>query len=133
LNYEAALQPVRSLFVNTQLSHQVMVGTRMISANIFYNKDVKNAAIYSSLLNVDAGYHYTLAKLLQCGSSVTFLDNKEVVRQLGVRQQVAAQLLKRVNMNLSVDARKDLIQSSQNYLYGNFRTELSFHYLLNSN
>lgn len=131
LNYEAALQPVRSLFVNTQLSHQIAVGSRMISANLFYNRDIKNAAIYSNLLNVDAGYHYTLVKLLQCSSSLTYLDNKDVVRQLGVRQQIGAQLLKRVNMNVSVDARKDLLQTPQNYLYGNFRTEMSFHYLLN--
>lgn len=131
MNYEAARQPVRSLFINTQMSHQVAVGSNMISANIFYNRDLKNEAIYNNLLNLDAGYHYSLLKIFRCGSSLTFLDNREVVRQVGLRQQVGAQLLRRLNLDVSIDARKDLITSAQNYLYGNFRTEISFHYQLN--
>lgn len=131
LNYENAVQPVRSMFVNTQLSHNIMIGRRMIAGNLFYNRDLKNAAIYSNLLNIDAGYHYALLKSIQCSSSLTFLDNKDVVRQMGVRQQAAAQLMKRFSVNLSVDLRKDLINTPQNYLYGNFRTEMSLHYQLN--
>ncbi|MBO9154066.1 hypothetical protein ACFOTA_17740 [Chitinophaga sp. GCM10012297] len=131
MHYITAAEPVKSLFVNTQVSHTIPVNGKMIAATIFYNRDLKNAAVYSNLLNMDAGYHYTLLKILQCGSSLTFLDNKDVVRQIGVRQQASAQLLKRWNVNLSVDARKDLVTSAQNYLYGNFRTELSLHYQLN--
>lgn len=131
LNYESSLQPVRSLFINTNLSHSVMVGSRMISANLFYNRDLKDAAIYNNLLNVDAGYHYSVLKMLQCSSGLTYLDNKDVVRQVGVRQQVGARLLKRWMMNVNVDLRKDLLTTSQNYLYGNFRTEMSLQYQLN--
>ncbi|MRG44752.1 hypothetical protein GFS24_06485 [Chitinophaga sp. SYP-B3965] len=131
LNYENALQPIRSMFINTQVSHSVMIGTRMVTGNLFYNRDLKNAATYSNLLNIDAGYHYALLKTIQCSSSLTFLDNKDVVRQIGVRQQAAAQLMKRFSVNVSVDLRKDLINTPQNYLYGNFRTEMSLHYQLN--
>jgi hypothetical protein len=131
MNYITAAAPINSLFINTQVSHTIPINGKMIAATIFYNRDLKNAAVYSNLLNMDAGYHYTLLKILQCGSSLTFLDNKDVVRQIGIRQQAAAQLLKRWNVNVSVDARKDLINSAQNYLYGNFRTELSLHYQLN--
>jgi hypothetical protein len=131
LNYENAVEPVRSMFINTHLSHNVMIGSRMIAGNLFYNRDLKNAAIYSNLLNIDAGYHYALLKHIQCGSSLTFLDNKDVVRQMGIRQQAAAQLMKRFSVNVSVDLRKDLINTPQNYLYGNFRTEMSLHYQLN--
>lgn len=131
MRYITATEPIRSLFINTQVSHTIPINGKMIAASIFYNRDLKNAAVYSNLLNMDAGYHYTVLKVLQCGSSVTFLDNKDVVRQIGIRQQAAAQLLKRWNVNVSVDARKDLVTSTQNYLYGNFRTELSLHYQLN--
>ena len=131
LNYENAVQPIRSMFINTHLSHNVMIGSRMIAGNLFYNRDMKNAAIYSNLLNIDAGYHYALLKHIQCGSSLTFLDNKDVVRQVGFRQQAATQLMKRFSVNVSVDLRKDLINTPQNYLYGNFRTEMSLHYQLN--
>lgn len=131
LNYESALQPIRSLFINTNLSHTIMVGSRMVSANLFYNRDLKDAAIYNNLLNVDAGYHYSLLKMLQCSSGLTYLDNKDVVRQVGIRQQVGAQLLKRWMVNVNVDLRKDLLTTPQNYLYGNFRTEMSLQYQLN--
>lgn len=131
LNYESLYQPVRSLFVNTNISHSIILGSRMISTNIFYNRDLKGAAIYSDLLNIDAGYSYSVLKILQCSSGLTYLDSKSVVRQIGVRQQLGARLLKRWTTNVSMDLRKDLLTTPQNYLYGNFRTEMSLQYQLN--
>lgn len=131
LHYLTSAGPLKSLFLNTQVSHTIPIGERMISTNIFYNRDVRNAAIYGNLLTIDAGYHYRLLKVLQCGSSLTFLDNRNVVSQAGIRQQVAATLLRRCQVNLSLDARKSFMDAPQNYLYGNFRSEVSFFYLLN--
>ncbi len=131
MHYMTDVAPVKSLFVNAFVSHTIPVGEKMITANVFYNRDIKNAAVYSNLLTADAGYQYRLVKFLQCGSSLTFLDNRGVVRQAGIRQQVSAQLLGRCQVNLSMDARKDLMNTPQNYLYGNFRSELSIFYMLN--
>lgn len=131
LHYLTAAGPLKSLFLNTHVSHTIPLGERMITANVFYNRDVRDAAIYGNLLTVDAGYHYRLWKVLQCGSSLTFLDNRSVVSQAGIRQQLSAVLLRRCQVNLSLDARKSFMDTPQNYLYGNFRSELSFFYLLN--
>lgn len=131
MHYLTAGSPVKSLFLNAFVSHSIPVGEKLVTANVFYNRDIKDAAVYANLLTADAGYQYRLAKFLQCGSSLTFLDNKGVVRQAGIRQQVSASVFGRCQVNLSVDARKDLVNTPQNYLYGNFRSELSIFYMLN--
>ncbi|WP_341836435.1 hypothetical protein WJU16_00855 [Chitinophaga pollutisoli] len=131
MHYLTAGDPVKSLFLTAFVSHSIPVGEKLVTANVFYNRDIKDAAVYANLLTADAGYQYRLAKFLQCSSSLTFLDNKGVVRQAGIRQQVSASVLGRCQVNLSVDARKDLVNTPQNYLYGNFRSELSIFYMLN--
>lgn len=131
LHYMTAETPLKSLFLNAFVNHTIPVGGQMITANVFYNYDMKGAAIYANLLTADAGYQFRLAKFLQCGSSLTFLDNRGVVRQVGFRQQVGAQVLGRCQVNLSLDARQNLINTPQNYLYGNFRSDLSIFYMLN--
>jgi hypothetical protein len=122
---------LHSLFINIGSMHTFMAGPGMVVLNAFYNRDVKNAAIYNNLLNLDGGYQYTLWKVLSCGSSLIYMDSKDVVTQIGLRQQVSAQLFKRWSLAISADGRKNLKNTSANYYYGKFNTSMSLHYQIN--
>lgn len=127
LNY----QFLKSLFVNISSMHTFMAGPGMVITNIYYNRDVKDAAVYNNLLNLDAGYQYVIWKNISCGSALIYMDSKDVVRQIGLRQQVSAQLFKRWSLALSADGRKNLKNTAANFYYGRFNTTTSLHYQIN--
>lgn len=122
---------LHSLFVNIGSMHTFMAGPGMVVLNAFYNRDIKNAAVYNNMLNVDGGYQYTLWKVLSCGSSLIYMDSKDVVTQIGLRQQVSAQFFKRWSLAISADGRKNLKNTVANYYYGRFNTAMSLHYQIN--
>jgi hypothetical protein len=122
---------LHSLFVNVGSMHTFMAGPGMVVLNAFYNRDIKNAAVYNNMLNVDGGYQYVLWKVLSCGSSLIYMDSKDVVTQIGLRQQVSAQFLKRWSLAISADGRKNLKNTAANYYYGRFNTAMSLHYQIN--
>lgn len=122
---------LHSLFINMGSMQTFMAGPGMVVLNAFYNRDLKNAAVYNNMINVDGGYQYTLWKVLSCGSSLIYMDSKDVVTQIGLRQQVSAQLLRRWSLAISADGRKNLKNTSANYYYGRFNTTMSLHYQIN--
>jgi hypothetical protein len=124
LNYQA----VRSVFVNVSGMQTLMVGPGMVVANVYYNRDVTNSAIYNNLLNLDGGYQYMLWKIISCGTSLIYMDSRDVVRQIGLRQQLSAQLFKRWQVAVSADGRKNLLNTAANFYYGRFNTMTSLHY-----
>ena len=111
--------------------HSIVAGQGMVVTNLYYNRDVKDAAIYNNLLNIDAGYQYILWKKISCGSSLIYVDNKDVVRQIGLRQQLSAQFFKRWNFAIAADGRKNLMNTAANFYYGRFNTTTSLHYQIN--
>lgn len=123
-------QDIRSLFVNFSSMHTLMAGPGMVIANLYYNRDVNNAAIYNNLLNLDGGYQYMLWKSVSCGTSLVYMDSRHVVRQIGLRQQLSAQLCKRWQIAVSADGRKNLLNTPANFYYGRFNTTTSLHYLI---
>lgn len=124
-------QSLKSLFINLAGMQTFMLGPGMVVTNLYYNRDVKNAAIYNNLLNIDAGYQYVLWKKVSCGTSLIYMDSKDVVRQIGLRQQVAAQLFGRWSFSVAADGRKNLKNTAANYYYGRFNTTTSLHYQIN--
>lgn len=131
MRYLDTLSPINSLFINAATMHTFMVGPGMVVTDLSYSRDLENAAIYNNLFNADAGYQYTLWKVMSCGSSLIYMDSKDVVQQVGIRQQIAAQLLKHWSVSISADVRKDLQNSAANYYYGKFNTSMAIHYLIN--
>ncbi|NSL88118.1 hypothetical protein ECE50_014820 [Chitinophaga sp. Mgbs1] len=125
------LYPSRSLLVNLNTNQSFIIGTHVLTVSVLYNKDVKDQALYGNLLTAETGWSYMLLKRIACTSGLTYLRNKGVVEQAGIRQTMGAELLPRLNMNVYVDCRKHLVNTAQNYLFGNFSTQLSLHYLLN--
>jgi hypothetical protein len=121
----------QSVLVNLNVNHSLVINKNMLSMSLFYNRDVKNYALYGNLLTIESGWNYTILKKISCSSGATYLDNKDVVRQVGVKQTLNTNLLPRLNANLYLDCRKNLLNTPQNYLFGNFRSEIALHYLLN--
>ncbi|MBC9914055.1 hypothetical protein [Chitinophaga varians] len=123
--------PVKSLLVNLNVNQSFIINTNMLTLSVMYNKDVKGQALYGNLLTAETGWSYTVLKKIACTSSITYLNNKAVVEQAGIKQSIGTELLPRLNVNLYLDCRKNMVNTSQNYLFGNFSSQLMIHYLLN--
>lgn len=130
LHYLQPAATLKSLFMNAASMQTWMAGRGMVIVSAMYNRDLNNTAVYNNLLNTEGGYQYTLWKL-SCGSSLIYMNSKDIVTQIGLRQQVSAQLLKRWSLNLSVDARHNLHNTTTNYYYGKFNTAMALHYQIN--
>lgn len=123
--------PVKSLLVNMNITQSFIINTNMLTLSVMYNKDVKEQALYGDLLTAETGWSYTVLKKISCTSGLTYLNNKAVVEQAGIKQSIGTELLPRLNVNLYLDCRKNFLNTTQNYLFGNFSTQLMIHYLLN--
>ncbi|SEW52806.1 hypothetical protein [Chitinophaga arvensicola] len=123
--------PQHSTLLNININHSLVISSHVLSMNLFYNKDIKGEAVYANLLTLETGWTYLVLKKISCSSGVTYLDNKAVVQQLGFRQTAGTSVLPRLNVNMYVDCRKNLLNTPQNYLFGNFRSELAISYQLN--
>ncbi|SFM67486.1 hypothetical protein SAMN05428949_0394 [Chitinophaga sp. YR627] len=130
LNYTQPDAPLKSLFVNASSMQTWMAGPGMVMVSALYSRDINNAAVYNNLLNTEGGYQYTLWKL-SCGSSLIFMDSKDVVTQLGLRQQVSAQFFRHWSLSVSADGRHNIRNTAANYYYGRFNTAMSLHYQIN--
>jgi hypothetical protein len=130
LNYVQPDAPLKSLFVNASSMQTWMAGPGMVMVSALYSRDIRNAAVYNNLLNTEGGYQYFLWKL-SCSSTLIFMDSKDVVTQLGLRQQVAAQFFKHWSLSVSADGRHNINNTAANYYYGRFNTAMSLHYQIN--
>ncbi|WP_295121524.1 hypothetical protein [uncultured Chitinophaga sp.] len=127
----SATLPLNSVLANVNIAENLVINGHVLSLNMFYNYDLKQNAVYGNMLNMDAGWSYMLFKTLNCNSGITFLDNHNMVTQLGVKQSMSVELIPGVNAAVYVDTRKNLYSSPLNYLFGTFRTEFSLQYLIN--
>ncbi|THU38421.1 hypothetical protein FAM09_17275 [Niastella caeni] len=106
----------------------VPVGSKVISMNMFYNKEFADHELMGDLLTGEIGAGYPVLKSIMLNSSVTYLNNSIAARQIGIRQSVSTTVLKNCTLGLFIDCRKNLITPVNPYLYGSFRGELSVHY-----
>lgn len=130
LNYLAPDAPLKSLFVNASSMQTWMAGPGMVMVSVLYSRDVKNTAVYNNLLNTEGGYQYRLWKL-SCSSALIYMDSRDVVTQLGLRQQLSAQFFKHWSVTASADGRHNIRNTAANYYYGRFNTAISLHYQIN--
>ncbi|RFS22048.1 hypothetical protein DVR12_15515 [Chitinophaga silvatica] len=121
----------KSLLLNLNMNHSVVINSNVLSFSLFYNKDLKNQAVYGNLFTAETGWSYPLTEKISCNSGINYLDNANVVRQVGIRQSISATVLSRLQASWYVDCRKQLMNTPQNYLFGNFNTQLSLNYQFN--
>lgn len=81
------------------------------------------------MFNGDFSCQYSLLKM-NITSSVTFLDNKDVARQVGIKQNLQLLAGKHFDISAYADLRKNLIQPVYPDLYAAGRGELSIKYYL---
>jgi hypothetical protein len=77
----------------------------------------------------DAGSTFLLFKKLSLSSAISYNSVQGWYRQVGIKQTISNQLSDRFNLNVYVDARKNLALY-QPLLYGLFRADVSIHYLI---
>ncbi|MCK7556258.1 hypothetical protein MKQ70_15030 [Chitinophaga sedimenti] len=130
MRFTTAGVPLNSTLINVNMAENIVIDKNLLSVNFFYNRDLQQNALYSNLLNMDAGWSYMLFKTLSCSSGLTFLDNKGLVTQGGIKQTPAFELIPKVQVNIYTDCRKNFYSSPQNYLFGTFRSEFSLQYLI---
>lgn len=130
MEQQSATIPLNSLMTNINLTQTLTFKTNTLVMNVFYNRDIKDNALYGNLLTAEASWNYQLWERVSCSSGLTYLSNTGIVKQAGVKQHVQTMLLPKLSMNAYVDCRTSFLNSAQNYLFGNFRGELSFLYTL---
>lgn len=118
-------------FMTIVYAQNLMMKTVSLSANAFYNKELNGVRVLGDMLNADAGCQYTLLKNLSVSSSITYLDNENIARQVGVRQNIQLSMLKNFDVSAFVDFRKNLIDPLYPDLFATGRGELSIRYFLN--
>lgn len=120
----------RSEFATAIYSQTFILHSFSISGNAFYNKELSGKKILGDMLNADAGFQYTLFRNLSVSSAMTYLDNQNVARQVGIRQNMQVTVLKNFDLGAFIDVRKNLINPLYPDLFSTGRGEVSIRYYL---
>lgn len=133
MDYRNEISPLKSLLVNVGITQTLVFKTNVLAVNLFYNKDLKDNALYNNLFTADASWNYRLMQNIGCSSGLTWLSNEGVVKQAGFKQSIQASLSSRLSVSGYADCRTNIYNTVQNYLFGTFRGEVSLNYSLNKN
>jgi hypothetical protein len=112
----------------------VMVGKYSFFSNTLYNyvDNASNFIYFNTSFSSELGVSYTVGKFLAASSSFNYQSVSGWYSQVALRQSLAGQLGKRVNLNLYIDAGKN-IKLYQPTPFGTVRGELSIQYMVNQN
>ncbi|HMI03903.1 MAG TPA: hypothetical protein VK541_15565 [Pedobacter sp.] len=130
---QSMLNPVSNInsdFATVLYSQTFLLKSFSLSGNAFYNRELGGEKILGDMLNADVGCQYTLLKNLSVSSAVTYLDNQNVARQVGLRQNVQVTVLRNFDLSAFVDVRKNLINPLYPDLFSTGRGEVSIRYYL---
>lgn len=105
------------------------IGNKLLYLNSNYNfaNNPSEYVYFNSSFLGEAGITYLLFKKISSSSAVTYNSVSGWYRQMGIRQTISNQLNNRFNLNLYIDARKNLALY-QPLLYGLFRADISIQY-----
>jgi hypothetical protein len=118
-------------FMTVVYSQNLMMKSISLSGNAFYNKELSGSRILGDMINADVACQYTLLKNLSVSSAVTYLDNENIAKQVGIRQNIQLSMLKNFDVSAFLDLRKNLINPLYPDLFATGRGELSIRYFLN--
>lgn len=109
----------------------IVVKQKLLYLNVNYDY-AHNASGYiylNSSFMADAGSTFQLFKKLSLSSAISYNSIQGWYRQVGIKQTISNQLSDRFNLNIYMDARKNLALY-QPLLYGLFRADVSIHYTI---
>jgi hypothetical protein len=109
----------------------ITVNRKLLYLNLQYDYANNNSqyVYFNSSLLTEAGMTYLVLKKVSLSSAISYNSVKGWYNQVGIKQTISSELNDRFNLNLFVDARKN-IALYQPLLYGLFRADISIHYLL---
>lgn len=109
----------------------IIVNRKLLYINLQYDYANNNSqyVYFNSSLLTEAGMTYLVLKKISLSSAMSYNSVKGWYSQVGIKQTISGELNDRFNLNLFVDARKN-IALYQPLLYGLFRADISIHYLL---
>lgn len=123
--YESSSQ---SSLVNVSYMQSLVLKNSSLTGTLFYNKELSQFKIIGDLLTSDLTYQYQVAKNLQLGSGLTYLNNAAIAKQVGVKQSLQVTAGKHFDISAAVDLRKNLITPQYADLYASTRGEISLKY-----
>jgi hypothetical protein len=127
--YVLDYEPISNTTVTVSGFQNITIGGKLYYLNTQYDYANNNSqyVYFNSSFLTEAGVTYLLLKRISLSSALSYNSVQGWYRQIGVRQTVAGQLTDRFNLNIYVDARKN-IELLQPLLFGLFRTDISIHY-----
>ncbi|MFD0794727.1 hypothetical protein ACFQZX_13960 [Mucilaginibacter litoreus] len=128
-NYAALVSGTRLFMMN--YTQSLVVDKNVLTANVFYNKELATARLIGDMLNSDLSCQYNLSRRFSLSSGLTYLNNANSARQAGIRQNVNYRPAERFSVSAFIDIRKNLIRSLYPDLYAACRAELSLQYRIN--
>ena len=118
----------KSLLLSSYQS--LTAGKKLFYLNLMYNNSfsISQYTWFNSSLNTESGITYQLFKKISGSSALTYNEVKMWYQQAGIRQTVSSQLSGHFNLNIYIDARKNL-RLFQPLLYGSFRADIAVQYI----
>lgn len=127
LNHQ--LSASNSNFITFNYLQSIVLRNATVSATLFYNKETSDIKLIGDMLNADFSCQYSLLNL-NITSGITYLDNQDIARQIGIKQNLQIFAGKHFDINAYADIRKNLIEPLYPDLYTASRGELSIKYYL---
>lgn len=124
------LSAISSDFLMVAYTQSVAFKQNTLSASLLYNKELSDYQLIGNMLNLDVNLSYSLLKKLQSSSSLTYLDNQDIARQVGIRQNFQLMTSKMFDVSVSMDIRKNIIKPLYPDLYSACRGDLMIRYYL---
>lgn len=118
-----------SNFFTGNYMQSIVLKNVSLTANIFYNKEASSIKMIGDMLNSDISLQYEVFDM-NLTTSATYLDNQNVARQMGVKQNLQFLSAKHFDINAYADLRKNLIPPRYPDLYAAGRVEFSIKYYL---
>ncbi|PJJ79988.1 hypothetical protein [Mucilaginibacter auburnensis] len=116
------------LFNYTQ---SLILHNNTLTASLLYNKELSPNKMIGNLLNTDVIYQYTLFRKLNVSSGITYLENDNIARQIGIKQTMQLYTSGNFDIDTYLDIRKNLITPQYADLYASCRAEVILRYHLN--
>lgn len=109
-------------------STSIAVGQNNLLFNLQMYNQLDRTISNGNLITSDLGLNYRVLKKINVTSSINFLNQRQLAKQIGIRQTVSAVIQDRFNVSLFADIRNDIISNANTFLFPNARGELLITY-----
>ncbi|WP_443938765.1 hypothetical protein [Pedobacter sp. MW01-1-1] len=120
----------RPNLLTVNYTHNLFFTDFSLNGNLFYNKEFGSSPFIGDMLNSDLACQYSLWKSVSLSTGATYLNNQNIAKQIGIKQNIQLLIKKRFDINAYLDLRKNLINPLYPELFSTTRAEFSVRYYL---